>query len=649
MDSSMTATGAATRQASREGPRVVIVGGVAGGMSCATRLRRLDETARITVLERGPYVSYANCGIPYALSGEIARTSALHVQTPEKLAAWFDIDVHTGAEVVAVHPKEKTATVRWPGGGGTETVIGFDKLVLALGAEPSVPPPFAAAMQAGAPHIFGLHTIPDLQRIQAFITNHRSSPVTSLASSSATQGDLEVSVIGAGFIGLEAAENLARLPGVHVSVFEYGPHVLPPIDTDVAEPLQAEMRRQGVRLFLNSRIAGVTTAKDDPAEGVHQFAEIRHATATEGGHITNETTTRADLVIVTAGVRPRSALAKAAGLAVDPATGAVRVDAHMRTSDPHIYAIGDMVATPHLVAGRDMPLALAGPANRQGRLVANHICGLGLREDLNIGGSETVNYRGNVGAFVCRVFERVVAAVGLSTAALDRMPGMQRGKTYEYITIHPPSHAGYFPGSEPMTIKLAFEIPSGKLLGAQIVGSARGDGGVDKRIDVLATAMRAGMTARDLEHLELAYAPPFNSAKDPVNMAGFVASNMLRGDVKIVHAEDLLAAAEHCHCRLDTFRVVDVRSTEEFARGHLRGAVNIPLGQLRDAVAAGKLGQGDDAKPVLVYCWVGYRGYIAYRVLLQMGYNVVNLDGGFKNVMQGGYATLCEEKPKGTL
>ncbi|KAJ9419246.1 FAD/NAD-linked reductase [Fusarium oxysporum] len=371
-----------------------------------------------------------------------------------------------------------------------------------------------------------------------------------------------VCIIGAGFIGMEVAENLRNL-GFEISMVEYGSHVFPPIDADMAEILHTKLRSKGIQLFLNDT-----------------FKKIEKSSVL----LTSGSEVLADVVILAAGVRARTSLAKQAGLKLG-ATG-----------------------TQHTVMGQPAILALAGPANRQGRLAADHICG------------KEVQYRGNVGTVICQVFDLSLGFVGLSIEALRRL-----GHDPLWVTVHPLDHAGYYPGSQTMTIKLAFQKETGRIWGAQIVGKA----GVDKRIDVLATAMQFGSTVFDLEHLELAYAPPYGSAKDPVNMAGFVASNVLRGDCDIIHAEQLNQA------KLGKLQIVDVRSPEEFANGHLSKAINLPVDSLRH-----HFGVLDKSLPTVVYCQVGYRGYLAYRILKQGGFDVANLDGGFKMVAEGGYRLI---------
>ncbi|EXJ65754.1 uncharacterized protein A1O5_11282 [Cladophialophora psammophila CBS 110553] len=572
---------------------IVIVGGVAGGMSCATRLRRLDEKANIIVLERGKYVSYANCGIPYALGNVIKDEAKLHVQTSEKIASWFNIDVRTEVELVAIDRPNKVIHVKCVGNKNGKLHcdienISYDKLVLALGADAFIPP----MKGIDSEHVFTLQTIPDLEQIQSYIATH---------------GCRNAAVIGGGFIGLEAAENL-RLLGLNVTILEYLPHIFPPVDHDMAVPLQKEMERNGMRLLLNARITEITpTGSNKPSQIL----------------LNGTDPVEADLIIVSVGVRARTAIVEDAGIQIGKS--GVIVNDTMQTSDPDIYAVGDMVETPHLVSGHPVRIALAGPANRQGRLAADNICGL------------SANYRGNVGTAVCKVFDLTVGVVGLSVEALR---SMGRGDKTKYLTIHPSHHVGYYPGAEPMVLKVAFEADSGRLLGAQIVGKQ----GIDKRTDVLAMAIRAGMSVEDLEHVELGYAPPYGAAKDPVNMAGFVGGNILRGLMQPVYAEDLVK--EVCFESGDgtqerrlpkKYQVVDVRTPEEFCKGHLIGAVNVPLDTLRRS-----LHLMDRSKKILAYCQVGYRGYLAYRILKQNGFEAVNLNGGFKAVCVGGYDSLID-------
>ena len=552
--------------------KIVIVGGVAGGMSAATRARRLNESSSITVFEKGPYVSYANCGIPYALGGVIKDDDTLILQSPKDFKDRFNIDVHVNTEVLAID-REKGLVSMHAIGSKIVKEFSYDKLILSQGAEPFCPPIEGIDL----PNVFTLHTIPDLQDIKAYISHHECT---------------QVSVIGGGFIGLEAAEALHCL-GLEVTIIEYAPHVFPSLDTDMAESVHTEIKRHNLKLLLNAKVEKIEAAhKDVPSRIL----------------LGNGTAVLTHLVIVAVGIRARTMLAKQAGLLVGK-TG-VSVNSFLQTSDPNIYAVGDMIESEHRIADRPLQLALAGPANRQGRLAADNIFG------------RQIKYRGNVGTSACKVLDLTISSVGSSVKAL-------RDMAYDpmWITVHPPDHAAYYPGAHAMTLKVAFERESGRLLGAQAIGAAS----VVKRIDVLSTAMQAGMTIFDLEHLELAYAPPFNSAKDPVNMAGFVGSNVLRGDVIIIHGENLQIEQEG-------IQIVDVRSTEEFSHGHIRTAINIPLNKLRENAGMLRQRQG-----IVVYCQVGYRGYIAYRILTQLGFDVVNLDGGYKSIVEGGFKHICTD------
>ncbi|KAL6826537.1 hypothetical protein V8C40DRAFT_287254 [Trichoderma camerunense] len=540
---------------------VVIVGGVGGGMSAATRLRRLDESATITVFEKGPYAGYENCGIPYALGKVIKDDEALILHTPKYFKEYFNIDVYLNTEVVEIDRTNEQVCTRTVGEADIRRV-GYDKLILSQGAE-AVQPQIVGADQS---HVVTLRTISDLEAIRSIMVERCVR---------------DVCIIGGGFISLEAAENLRKMK-FGVSIVEQWTHVLPSIDADIAQFLHTKLKRNGVKLYLND------TAR--------RIEDSHVVLASNGREIP------AELVILAVGVRARTSLAKMAGLEVG--TQGVKVESHMETSDEDIYAVGDMVETKHVIQQQPKLVALGGPANRQGRLAADDIAG------------RPVHYRGNIGTIICQVFDLTVGLAGLSVSALRDL-----GQEPLWVTVHPPHHARYYPNAHPITIKTAFEKGTGRILGVQAVGMA----GVDKRIDVLATAMQARMTVFDLEHLELSYAPPYGSAKDPVNMVGFVGSNLLRGDYQIVHAEDINIK------NLRTWQVVDVRSPEEFATGHLPGAINLPIGTLRNQ----KLGL-DQSMPILVYCYVGYRGYLAYRILSQRGFSVVNLDGGLKTVVEGG-------------
>ena len=544
--------------------RIVVVGGVAGGMSAAARARRLAEDAEIIVLERGAFVSFANCGLPYHVSDEIPRRSALLVQTPESLRAALDLDVRTGHEVVDIDREQRTVTVRHAAPEGpAEYTLDYDALVLAPGAA-TVRPPIPGLDLA---QVHTLRTVPDADGLRAVVGDGARTAV----------------VLGAGFIGLETAEAL-RTRGLEVDLVDLAPHVLPPLDAELASLLDAELRAHGVRTHV-----GVAAEEIAPTAG---GAGVRV-------RLSNGTTLDADLVVLSVGVRPDSHLARAAGLELTP-SGAILVDDRQRTSDPHIWAVGDATAVRHAVTGVVGAVPLAGPANRQGRRAADAILGRITP------GREA---RGVLGTAVVRVFGLTAAMTGASQRALQ-----QAGIEHHVVHVHPGHHAGYFPGAEQLHLTMTF-APDGRLLGAQAVGRA----GADKRIDVLATALAAGLTVDDVAELELAYAPPYGSAKDPVNMAGFVAQNVLDGTLRLWYPEDLDKV-------LDGALVLDVRSAREFAAGHLPGALNVPHTELRErldevrAVAAGR--------PVRVHCASGFRSYLAHRVLDQAGFDSANLSGG---------------------
>ncbi|KAJ4148415.1 hypothetical protein LMH87_002886 [Akanthomyces muscarius] len=545
---------------------IIIVGGGSAGIATATRLRRLDESAMITVFEKGAHVSYASCGIPYAL-GDVIRDDALLLPyDPHYFKQRFNIDVYVNTEVVEIDRRNEQICVR--SGGNVESHrVDYDKLVLCLGAEPIWP---SIDHQAHC-HVFHLRTSSHLQEIKTFMVNC---------------GVGNVCIIGGGLLGIEAAENLRKI-SLKVSIVEQTSHIIPGIDRGVAEILHAELERNGVKLYLDATVKGISKSYVVLSNGAEVPAEF---------------------VLLAAGMEPRKALAEQAGLEVG--FNGVRVEANLQTSDEDIYAIGDMAETRHRFTKHPVPVAFAGPASRQGRMVANDIAG------------RTTFYRGNVGTVVCQVFRLSVGFTGLSVPALREL-----GQEPLWVTVHPTDHASYYPNAHPMTIKLAFEKKSGRILGVQAVGGA----GVDKRIDVLATAMQADMTVLDLEHLELGFAPPYGSAKDPVNIVGFVATNVLRGDCRIVHVEDLDLEG------LDYWQVVDVRSPEEFASSHILPAINVPIDALRE-----KMSLLDKTKPIVVYCDVGYRGYLAYRILSQKGFDVFNLDGGMKTVVEAGFKNLVK-------
>lgn len=542
--------------------KLVIVGGVAGGASAAARARRLSETAEIIILERDAYVSFANCGLPYHIGGEIADRAALLLQTPASLKASLNLDVRTDHEVLTIDRVNKVVTVR-NRANGEEHGESYDKLVLCQGANPIRPP----LPGIDHPRLFTLRNIPDMDAIKAVVDQGATSAV----------------IVGGGYIGMEVAEAL-RHRGLAVDLVEMLPQIMPPLDAEMARDLAYHMESNGVTLHL-----GVTAQSFTDVAGQLQV------------NLSDGVTLLSDLVVMAVGVRPASSLAREAGLEIG-LRGGIKVDPHMRTSDPDIYAAGDMVEVTDTVTGEPTVIPLAGPANRQGRIVADHIFG------------RASAYQSTQGTAVLKVFEMTGGCTGASEKALRRA-----NLPFAKIYIHPSGHAGYYPGTAPMHFKLLFAPDNGRILGAQIVGYD----GVDKRLDVLATAIRAGMTVYDLEHLELAYAPPYGSAKDPVNMAGFVATNLLHGDVTFWYAEDYPE-------KTAAGPIIDVRGPDEYDAWHIPGAVNIPLNTIRERLDD-LLSDYDPRQPLFLYCRVGFRSYLAYRILRQAGYDkIATLAGGSK-------------------
>ncbi len=568
----MTAT--AGPRTTPEPMRIVIVGGVAGGMSAAARARRLNEHAEIIVLEQGAYVSFANCGLPYHLSGEIAQRNELLLHTPASLAASLNLDVRTGHRVTGIDRHSQKVTIQTE---GNSYRLPYDALLLSPGAV-AVRPPIEGLDH---PAVHTLRTVPDVDALR--------DRIEELMSTRGQTGQApRAVVIGAGFIGLEAVEALTTR-GLKVHLVELADHVLPPMDAELAPLLAAELTAHGVDLRL-----GVSAQTVTPLDESDESSSTGAVTVT----LSDGATLAADLVIVNVGVRPASALALDAELDLGP-TGAIRVDADQHTSDPHIWAVGDAVEVTQAITGARIPVPLAGPANRQGRRAADSMCG-----------RRTTPQAAVLGTAIVRVFGLTAATTGANQVTLRRA-----GIEHQVVHIHPEHHAGYYPGSEQVHLVASF-APDGTLLGAQGVGRA----GVDKRIDILATAIRAGMSADDLAELELAYAPPYGSAKDPVNMLGFVAQNVLDGTMRQWQAQDLDEAMTM------TF-VLDVRSRSEFAAGHLDGALNIPHLELRQRMAEVAASAG--GREVSVYCASGVRSYLATRVLLSEGFDARNLSGGW--------------------
>ena len=540
--------------------KVVIVGGVAGGATAAARLRRLDENAEIVVFERSGFVSYANCGLPYYIGGVIEDEAELTLQTPESFYERFRVVMKVRHEVLSIDRAAKTVTVR-DLETGREFAEAYDKLLLAPGAKPTQP----KLPGAGLDRVFTLRTVEDTLRIRRFVEQQRPRSAV---------------LAGGGFISLELAENL-REQGLEVTIVQRPKQLMNPFDADMAALIHTELRTHGVRLALGHTVEG--------------FAEA------EGGVqvlLQGEAPLLADMVILAIGVTPDSHLAAEAGLDLG-IKGTIAVNDHMQTSDPDIYAVGDAVQVQQFVTGQPAHIALAGPANKQGRIAADNIAGGDSR------------YTGAQGSSVIKVFTLTAAATGLNETAARKA-----GLDVEAVILSPMNHAGYYPGGRVMTIKAVFARDTGKLLGAQIVGAD----GVDKRIDVLATAIRAGMTAADLTELDLAYAPPYSSAKDPVNMAGYMMENIRRGLVRQFRLEDLDALP-----RDGSVTLLDTRTPAEYRRGHADGFVNLPLDDLRD-----RLGELDPAKPVYVMCQSGLRSYLACRLLTQHGFACRNFAGGYR-------------------
>ncbi|MFD6175894.1 MULTISPECIES: FAD-dependent oxidoreductase [unclassified Isoptericola] len=539
--------------------RIVVVGGVAGGMSCAARARRLDESAEIVVLERGPHVSFANCGLPYHVGGEIPDADKLLVQTPASLRASLDLDVRTGHDVTAVDTARRVVVARTAGG---DVELPYDALVLSPGAR-AVRPPVEGL---DSPRVRTLRTVDDARALRAQVEAGAGRAV----------------VLGAGFIGVEAAEALA-LAGLDVTLVELGAHVLPPLEDEVAQPVTAELRRLGITVRTGVGARALRPAED----GTHDLVVLDDGTSVP-----------ADVVVLSVGVRPDTEAFAAAGIETE--RGAIVVDEHGRTSAPGVWAVGDAVVQTDAVTGVRRPVALAGPANRAGRLVADHIVRPETARPLPA----------PLGTAVVRVGELTAATTGANRAALDAA-----GIAYRTLHLHPNQHAGYFPGARQLHLVLHVRADDGLLLGAQAVGQD----GVDKRVDVLATALRAGMSVGDLVDLDLAYAPPYGQAKDAVNLAGMVGTNVLDGTLALWYAQDVDQV-------LGEALVLDVRTAAEVASGMLPGALHVPHTELRARLD--EVREAAAGRPVRVMCASGVRSAIAHRVLVQSGFDSASLSGG---------------------
>ncbi|KUP08153.1 hypothetical protein Q73_07270 [Bacillus coahuilensis m2-6] len=538
--------------------KIIIVGGVAGGASTAARLRRLNEHAEIIMFDRGEYVSFANCGLPYYIGEVIPKRESLLVQTIEGLSKRFNLDIRNLSEVTTIDRENKTITVKNLR-TNEEYLESYDKLVLSPGAKPIVPP-FNGLNEVD--NVFTLRNIPDTDRIKEWVDE--KSPK-------------EAVVVGGGFIGLEMAENLIHR-GLNVTVVELGKQVMAPLDIEMAAIVHDHLRAKGVNLILE--------------DGVEEFKEKGKKVLLTSGKILPS-----DITILSIGVKPENELAKLAGLELSE-RGGILVNQQLLTSDPDIYAIGDAISVKDYVTGLDTMVPLAWPANRQGRLVADHING------------KEIAYTGTLGTAIAKVFDLTVAVTGNNVKRLT-----DSNITHEAVHVHPNSNAGYYPGGSPVALKLTFDKVSGKIFGAQGVGIK----GVDKRIDVLATAIKGGLTVQDLPDLELSYAPPFSSAKDPVNMLGYVALNVMEEDLKVVQTTQIDQIVR------DGFTLIDVREPMERDMGYIEGSINIPLDQLRDRTK-----ELPSDQPIYVTCQVGLRGYLASRILTQAGFEVYNLSGGYK-------------------
>lgn len=540
--------------------KIVIVGGVAGGATAAARIRRLDENAEILVFERSGYISYANCGLPYYIGDVITDPQDLTLQTPESFFTRFRVTMKVRHEVTALHPDRKTVSVKNLE-TGEEFEESYDKLILSPGAKPTQP----RLPGVGLEKLFTLRTVEDTFRIKEYInTSHPKSAV----------------LAGGGFIGLELAENLREL-GMEVTIVQRPKQLMNPFDPDMASFIHSEMRRHGIRLALGHTVEGF----EEKDGGVDVLLK-------------DEAPLHADMVVLAIGVTPDTALAKEAGLELG-IKGSIVVNDRMETSVPDIYAAGDAVQVKHYVTGQDALISLAGPANKQGRIIADNICGGDSR------------YQGSQGSSVIKVFDMTAATTGINETNAQKA-----GLATDTVILSPMSHAGYYPGGRVMTMKVVFEKETYRLLGAQIVGYE----GVDKRIDVLATAIHAGMKATQLKDLDLAYAPPYSSAKDPINMAGFMIDNIAKGSLRQWHLKDADSLP-----RDGSVTLLDVRTPGEYSRGHIEGFKNIPVDELRE-----HLDEIEKEKPVYVICQSGLRSYIATRILEGNGYEAYNFSGGFR-------------------
>lgn len=544
--------------------KIIIIGGVAGGASVAARVRRLDESAEITILERGPYISFANCGLPYHIGGEIKVREQLILQTPERFKARFNVEVKVLTEAMSIDRQQQTIQTK---NLLTDemNVLAYDILVLSPGAQPIVP----AIPGFELPSVFSLRNIPDMDRIMSRLQQREIHHAT---------------VIGGGFIGLEMIEALKQ-QGIATSLVEQAPQVMTSIDEDMIGLVHQQIKQKGVDLKLNTAVTSI--------EQIDVTAQVPRLLVT----LNNQQTLKTDLVILAIGVRPDIQLAQDAALEIGEFGGIV-TNSQMQTSDPAIYALGDAVEVIDFVTQQPTLIPLAGPANRQGRIVANNICGIADA------------YQGSQGSAICKVFDLAVASTGKNERQLKRL-----NRRYHKVIVHTASHASYYPNSEMISFKLLYDGENGQILGAQAIGKQ----GVDKRIDVMAVALRAELNVEQLQHLELSYAPPYNNAKDVVNQAGFVADNLMKQLMHPIYAEEISQLTEHQ-------LLLDVRNPEELQKlGQIKGAINIPLDQLRT-----RLQELPKEKEIIIYCQVGLRGHVAYRQLVQSGFRARNLIGGYR-------------------
>lgn len=540
--------------------KVVIVGGVAGGATAATRIRRLDEHAQIIVFERSGYISYANCGLPYYIGGVIEDRKELTLQTPKSFKTRFRIDVRVKHEVIDIDAERKTVSVRNLE-TGEEFEESYDKLILSPGAKPIRP----KLPGIDSDKLFSLRTVEDTFRIRQFVEEQK--PKTAV-------------MVGGGFIGLEVAENLCEL-GIKVTVVQRGNQLMNTLDYDMATFVHSKLRSNGINLKLNADVVGF----EETENGLNVLLK-------------DDKPIQADMVLLAIGVSPENTLAKKAGLELG-LKGAIVVNDKMETSVADIYAVGDAIQVKHTVTDNDAVISLAGPANKQGRIAADNICGLDS------------HYKGSMGSSVIKLFDLTAASTGLTEKAAQ-----MAGISYDRVVLSPASHAGYYPGAKTMTMKVVYEKDTLKLLGAQILGQE----GVDKRLDVVATAISADMKADQLKDLDLAYAPPYSSAKDPVNMAGFMIDNISTGKVKQFHWNEVADLP-----RDGSVTLLDARTPREYAYGHADGFINIPVDELRE-----RLSEIDRSKPLYVMCQSGLRSYIACRILSQEGYDCYNFSGGYR-------------------